>query len=194
MDTDIIVQPADTYCGYVNPTTGALCLRKAGAGTSHEGSGKCSLHENIPDDKPVVINRKTSNSYLINSIDPKTRHLVSMFLDDPQGLYDLRDIIASLRAAHYRLMEEGINDEDGNLNISNLKDLNSLAKQITSTTESALRLETQTNNLVSKTILAQYTQLFVDTMSEFLPDPTDRARLLERIREGVKRILESSDN
>jgi hypothetical protein len=181
------VMPLANICGYVNNSTGKVCKKPSGDGTTHEGVGRCLEHEST-DNLPVVINKSTTRSALINAADPATQQLVEIFMDNPEEIYSLRDTIALLKGIQVRMVEQ-LNDDEGSVDADSAKTLLATIKQLTSTIATAVDMEKQLMNLVPKAVLSAYTSLFTGVLTEYIKDPRIRLEVIQRIQDGARELL-----
>jgi len=186
---NLFATPTQTVCGFVNKKTGNICSRPAGFGTDHVGEGLCIFHEkNIVSPDRESINVK---NYLINSLDPRRRAIAESFIQEPEELYSLKNTIAYMKALLQDLTERLENDEEGYTS-RDLRDFLSLVKQLTTTIESAVRMEKGIHRYIHVEVLQMYTQLFVDNVRTYLTDPEQMTAFLFSLERGIADLSNKS--
>jgi hypothetical protein len=190
---DPIAVPTRDVCGFVDKINGRVCTKKPGAGTTHEGVGFCSKHENVTQEETPLPSKRMSENYLINSVDPRTREVAKALIAEPDKLYDLREMISHLKALEQQIiaiLEEDLSEK----NIDLLKQYLPLAKQITASIDTAVKIERSINRYVHVDILRSYTQVFVNRAGEYIINPKDKEKFLRDLKHDLTAVLQSTDD
>jgi hypothetical protein len=181
MSDNIITLPVADICGFA--ANDNICKNPAGFGTSHIGVGSCIYHES-QDPMQLIPSAK---AYLINSLDPRSSALAGAFLNDPDELYSLKDEIAYMKALLRSLVEEQKNE-----GYADVKTNIALIKQLTTTIESAFKMEKGIHRYVHVDVIKSYTNLFVDNMRRFIPDPTTFDLFMDELEKGIAETINKS--